>query len=385
MTPKERVIAALNLRVPDRIPWGEHSIDYNIYEMILGRESFLHAKFKETKAYWDGRRDEVVESYKRDSVDIVRALDMDLVTVSRVPPKDYRPVPLKPIDSDTYTDSEGAIYKISNVTGDLIKTPLNTAYFQLNITLDEVEDLIHDLTSQPAEADADESEYEVIGHVVKELGDTHFIIAPVNGIEWPRFGTIEEESWINLILEPEICKKIAEYQYLLTVRELGRLKALGVDGVLSVGDLGHTKGLAASPELYREIVYPYHSMLYTEYKKLGLYVLRHCCGHVWPIIHELCECNDAYEGIQESAGMDIVELKKAVGDKICLWGGIMHEHIHGGTARDIREDAIRSFRGAAKGGGFIMGSSHSLTINAQFENIMEMKRCRDELGVYPIR
>ena len=57
MTPRERVFAALEHREPDRIPWGEHSIDYNVYEDILGRETFVQAKMKEAQAYWDGRRE----------------------------------------------------------------------------------------------------------------------------------------------------------------------------------------------------------------------------------------------------------------------------------------------------------------------------------------
>lgn len=385
MTSKERVIAALEHREPDRIPWGEHSIDYNIFEMILGRKSLCHAKFKETKAYWEGRRDEVVDSYKRDMVDLVRALDMDLVTVSQVPPKGYAPEPFKQLSEDSYTDNEGNLYKVSCVTGDLMKVPLNTAFFQYDITEDEIDGLIETLKSQPLlPPDPNVSEYEFINHVVKELGKTHFIIAGVNGIEWPRFGKSEEESWMNLLLEPEICRKIAEYQYLQTSRELERLKASGVDGVLSVGDLGHTNSLAASPACYREIIYPYHQKLYEDYRRLGLYSMRHCCGHIWPVIHEVCETNDAYEGIQEYAGMDLLRLKQEVGDKICLWGGILHEHIHGGTPEEIREDALRAFRGAAPGGGYIMGSSHSLTINATYENIMMMKQCRDEYGSYPI-
>jgi hypothetical protein len=31
-----------------------------------------------------------------------------------------------------------------------------------------------------------------------------------------------------------------------------------------------------------------------------------------------------------------------------------------------------------------MGSSHSLSVGATRENILEMKRCRDEWGIYPI-
>jgi uroporphyrinogen-III decarboxylase len=187
------------------------------------------------------------------------------------------------------------------------------------------------------------------------------------------------------MLEPEICEKIAELQFKWTLRELDRIKASGVDGVLSVGDLGHTNSLAASPDIYRDIILKYHQKIYEECKKRDLYVLRHCCGHIWPIIDEIAETNDAYEGIQARAGMDIKLLKEKVGDRLALWGGILHENIHGGTTKDIRNDAIYTFKNAAKEGGLIMGSSHSLTIGASYDNVMEMKKCRDELGVYPMK
>ena len=47
MLPRERVFAALEHREADRIPWGEHSIDYNVYEDILGRETLVQAKMKD--------------------------------------------------------------------------------------------------------------------------------------------------------------------------------------------------------------------------------------------------------------------------------------------------------------------------------------------------
>ncbi|PIZ49457.1 MAG: hypothetical protein COY42_03885, partial [Armatimonadetes bacterium CG_4_10_14_0_8_um_filter_66_14] len=116
MTPKERVYATLEHREPDRIPWGEHSIDYNVYEDILGRKTLVQSKFRETKAYWDGRRDEVVEAIKRDRLDLIHALEMDIVFVSRVPPKGYHPQPLEQLDEVTFRDGAGDLLRISAST-----------------------------------------------------------------------------------------------------------------------------------------------------------------------------------------------------------------------------------------------------------------------------
>jgi len=103
------------------------------------------------------------------------------------------------------------------------------------------------------------------------------------------------------------------------------------------GDLGSSTNIMASPAIYREMVYPWHKLHAAKAHSLGLKVLKHCCGHIWPVI------------------------------------------------RDIRNDARYAFANAAPGGGYIMGSTHSLAVDAKVENIMQMKRCRDEWGTYPIR
>lgn len=85
MLARERVFKTLNHQEPDLVPWGEHWIDYNIYEDILGRETLVHAKMKETKARWEGRDREIIDSYKRDIVDLAEALGFDIVTVELFP------------------------------------------------------------------------------------------------------------------------------------------------------------------------------------------------------------------------------------------------------------------------------------------------------------
>ena len=382
MLPRERVFAALEHREPDRIPWGEHSIDYNVYEGILGRPTLAQAKMRETQAYWDGRRDEVVECIKRDRLDLVRALEMDIVFVGAVPPKDYRPEPMEKLDEGVYRDKDGSIYHVSATTHDLRPWKLNTAGY-VPPTIEGLQERIDRLDDEPP-GDPNDSRWEMVRHAVAEMKDTHFIMCTCGDLAFPGFGATEEESWMSLLLEPAICRKIAELQGKRLLREVEVYAQLGVDGIMPCGDLGSSTGLMASPEIYREMVYPHHKAHVEKAHRLGLKVLKHCCGHTWPVIDELAEVYDAYEGIQASAGMDIRRLKERVGDRLCLWGGIWHEHIILGGVQDIRSDARYAFEHAAPGGGYIMGSTHSLAVDAKLENILEMKRCRDEWGVYPI-
>lgn len=382
MLPRERVLAALEHREPDRIPWGEHFIDYNVYEDFLGRETFVHAKMKETQALWDGRRDEVVESYKRDIPDMIRALEMDIVHAYAVPPAGHPPEPMEKLDEETYRDAQGNLHRVSAATHRLMPYKKHTENY-VPPTVESLQAQIDRLDHRPL-GDPDDSRWELVRHLVKEMKDTHFVVLLCGDLEFPRFGATEEESWMNLLLQPEVCKKIAELRGRQMLREVRVLAQFGVDGIMPSGDLGSSTSLMASPRIYREMVYPWHKAHVEEAHRLGLPVLKHCCGHTWPVINELAELYDAYEGIQASGGMDIKALKERVGDRLCLWGGIWHEHIIHGSPEDIRSDARYSFEHAAPGGGYIMGSSHSLAVGAKKENILEMKRCRDEWGTYPI-
>ncbi|NUP99900.1 MAG: hypothetical protein HUU35_08600, partial [Armatimonadetes bacterium] len=368
MLPRERVFAALELRCPDRVPWGEHSIDHNVYQDFLGRPSWVQGKMKETLALWEGRRDEVVEGYKRDKIELVQALDMDLVSIGAVPPAGYTPTPMERVDEVTWRDGGGHLYRVSSATGNLMPYQRNTAGYRPP-TVASVQAQIDALDEQPPE-DPDDSRWELVHHVVREMKGTHFINLLTGDLAWPVFGATDEEQWMSLVEQPEVCAKLAELRGRQMLREVRVQAQLGVDGVMPCGDLGSSTSLMASPRIYREMIYPWHQAYVAEAHRLGLKVLKHCCGHVWPIIDELAGVYDAYESIQASAGMDIGELKRRVGHQTCLWGGIWHEHIIAGSVADIEADARYAFSTAATGGGFIMGSTHSLAVGAKPENIV---------------
>ncbi len=381
MLPRERVIAALEHREGDRLPWGEHSIDYNVYEDILGRRTFVASKMRLTQALWDGRRDEVVESYKRDVLDLVRALDFDIVTCVGLWPKDHRPAPMQKLDDVTYRDEKGSIYRVSSTTHDLMPYEVNRAAY-VPPTIESLERDIEKMEEEPL--DPNDARWELIRHAVKEMKKTHFIMCFCPDVNWPWFGATDEDQFMNLLLEPEICRKIAELNGRMSVRWVELYAKLGVDGIMPAGDLGSSTGMLASPEIFRDMMLPWLKKHVEAAHKAGLYVLKHCCGNCWPVVDDLADTYDAWEGIQASGGMDIRKLKKQVGDRLTLWGGIWHEHIILGSKEDIRKDARYAFKYAAPGGGYIMGSTHSLAVDAKRENILEMKRLRDTWGVYPI-
>ena len=96
MNGKTRIRCVLTDKPVDRIPIGFYAIDFDTVERLLGHETYLRAKAKSRIAFWEGRRDEVVQSWIEDTIQLYRKLDiLDIINLSAdacgiVPPKRLR-------------------------------------------------------------------------------------------------------------------------------------------------------------------------------------------------------------------------------------------------------------------------------------------------------
>ncbi len=383
MLPRERVATTLRHEEPDLVPWGEHSIDYNIYEIALGRETWVHSKFKETKGLWDGQRDEIVECYKRDIIELTEALGFDIITVGENPGAGYHPAPLEQLDHETFRDGAGNEYRISATTHNLMPYKTRTDNYSVP-TVEQLQEQIDHLEANPP-AKPEDSCWEVMRHVVGRMGKTHWINSCVGGIGFPVVGPTPEEQFLNLALHPELHDKLAELNAKQCMAQLPWYAEEGVDSVMPCADLGTSTALFAHPKELEEHVEHWWGVYIKRAHELGLKVIKHCCGCIWEALPAMTRAGfDGYEGIQASGTMDMKLLKERHGAALTLWGGVWNEHLILGTPDDIEADAKYAIRWGAPGGGFIYGATHSLAVGTKPENLMRMKECRQRYGVYPI-
>ena len=104
MNGKKRVHNAIARKPIDKIPLGFYAVDCDIIEKVIGRKTFVRDKIASKLALAEGRRAEVAESYKKDSVEFYRKIDCaDLIIpkeAALLPPRDYKPQRLKKIADD---------------------------------------------------------------------------------------------------------------------------------------------------------------------------------------------------------------------------------------------------------------------------------------------
>jgi hypothetical protein len=93
---------------------------------------------------------------------------------------------------------------------------------------------------------------------------------------------------------------------------------------------------------------------------------------------------DAYDPLEAKAGLDAVELRREFGHRIAFCGNSDIQVWESGDRDAIRREVLRKLN-AAKGGGFIFQSDHSVTSavsGATFDYIVKLVR---EYGRYPLR
>ncbi len=375
MTPKQRVIAALNHEEPDRVPTGENAVDYELVERILGHPTLYSARWRERQALWDGRRAEIVADYGAVHVELVRALEWDYVRAPVVPPdREYRrPVMTGPyswLDEDgreiRYDPNVGAITQRVNAT---------------DMTIDDLPDPDEPFVVDP-------SELEAVRHVVRELGETHFIIGrtPVDGT-FPFQQTVGlEEFLLRMVTDPDFVRRGVAVYVNRSIAYIEALLDAGCDAVMTTDDYASSHGSLMGPDRLREFILPGLARQVEAAHARGKYFVKHTDGDVWSTLDALVETGiDGWHGIQPSIGMDLRRLNERYGDRLCFFGGVNCETLVAGTPEEARAEVRYAIKHAGPGGGLVITCGNVVQPGAKLENYLAARQATRDYGAYPIR
>ena len=202
---------------------------------------------------------------------------------------------------------------------------------------------------------------------------------------WRIIGSVEALQ--KLALEPEL---IRDFNARITEFMIGigkaQVKAAGgaLSGLYIWGDVAYTRGMLFSPELWERLFYPYVKKMCEEFHSLGMKVIYHGCGDSRAIMDMLIDAGiDGYNPLEAKAGFDVVELKKKYGKRLAWVGNIDVRVLANGSKEDIKREVLRKLN-AAKGGGYIFQSDHSVPGNVPPENYTYALQLVKEFGGYPL-
>lgn len=182
----------------------------------------------------------------------------------------------------------------------------------------------------------------------------------------------------------EIINRIGAFYLEMTRAELEAGAGL-LDGFVIWGDVAYKKCTFMSPRYWREYFKPWVRQMAEAAHAAGLPVIYHGCGNVKAIFEDYIDMKiDAYNPLEVKAGMDAVELRRQYGHRIGFCGNSDMQVWESGDRDAIRREVLRKLN-AAKGGGYIFQSDHSVSSAVSghtYDYIVNLVR---EHGRYPIR
>jgi len=201
-----------------------------------------------------------------------------------------------------------------------------------------------------------------------------------NLMEWGQFLCRNDGFFMLLAGDPERAHRLLDA---LTEIHLQRLEAVlpalgdSIDIVLFGDDLGMQTGPQVSPAMYREFFKPRHARMWKRAKELSRAKVKlHCCGGVRPLLDDLIEAGlDAINPVQIScSGMEAAGLKRDFGSRLCLWGGGCDTQrlLAEGTPDEVRQHVRQQIETLSPGGGFVFQQVHNIMANIQPENVVAM-------------
>jgi uroporphyrinogen decarboxylase len=356
---RQRVLSALSCHQPDRVPVVDY-VDVPVLQQtahILG----LKAPGLETE---EVQLREVVEL----TVRVIEALDLDAI---------FTGVSIGEalITSGRSQDKFGCIYRVSE----------HGESFVIQGPVKERADLRgFDMASQLEPGD-----FAQASALVDKAGRgrAHFLATqdPFR-TSWTLRGGMEH-LLLDYVLHPELVHDLARVatDYNMALAEMAIELDLGVDALFMGGDLADERTTLMSPRHYREFIKPYHKEIADHAHRLGLEIVKHTDGNLWPILDDFVEVGfDAFHPVQPQC-MDIGEVKEHLAGKMCIIGNIdCRDLLPFGTSSAVIEAVKETIARAAPGGGYILSSSNSIHPGVRAENLIAMVEAARAYGVYDL-
>ncbi len=158
-----------------------------------------------------------------------------------------------------------------------------------------------------------------------------------------------------------------------------------LDGFVIWGDVAYKKSTFMSPSYWRQHFKPWVARMVELAHRHGLPVIYHGCGNVKAIFPDFIEMGiESYNPLEAKAGMDVLELRRRYGQAIGFCGNSNVQVWESGDRAAIRREVLGKLN-AAKGGGYIFQSDHSVSSAVSghtYDYIVQLVR---QYGQYPLR
>jgi uroporphyrinogen decarboxylase len=382
LTPRERLLVALDHREPDRVP-----ID------LGGNQTGIHKVAYEKLLAELGLREQIeimdlVQQLARPSETVLERLHVDTRYVWAKGAARFQGTVVKRQRDGRawhdFTDEFGVTWSMpldSPLYFDISHSPL------AGLSLSQIQ-------AYPFPNGADPTRFEGLRDRILTLKKEtpYAVVSGISGVVYEICWYLRglENLFADMIEAPETFETIIDRTlqfwldwFRLFLDEVGDI----VDVIMIGDDLAGQAGPLFSPKIYRRIIQPRQKRL-TQYirSRSPARLWYHSCGSVIEYIPDLIDNGvQILNPVQISAkGMDPAFLKASYGNRLCFWGGgVDTQHVlPRGTTDEVRENVRRNVSIFKPGGGYVFNGVHNIQADVPARNILAMYDEAVEAGRY---
>ncbi|MBN1249194.1 MAG: uroporphyrinogen-III decarboxylase-like protein [Anaerolineae bacterium] len=187
-----------------------------------------------------------------------------------------------------------------------------------------------------------------------------------------------EQAYMDLVMNPEMVHYCLDQLFDFCYENTTRIYE-AIPGRVNVSyvaeDMGSQESLLFSPKQIHEFLIPRMKRMIDLAHSAGAYAFFHSDGAVRRIIPDMIEAGiDVLNPIQwRCKGMERKGLKRDFGDRIVFHGGVDNQQtLPFGTVADVREEVAANIEILGEGGGYIIAPCHNIQANTPPENVVAM-------------
>ncbi len=369
MNSHERVIAAMECRPVDRVPvlpclWFNHIARVaNVpYGHLLAWPERMYAAARKAWEFYgsDGLRIMMTPPQGWREGTEVTEVNGEIILVSQ---KDRHPVAKFDLSGGGKIELLDGKFRILDRDGWPSDLQVKSASDVKNIPMTSARDVVRN------------GQIDGIRKLVKELAGRCFVVSfttggfTINALIRLR-GAMQ--GMMDLVDDPSLVHAIIDRCLEGAIEKGKALADAGVAG-LYFGDSSASSSMI-SPDHYREYCAPAYKTFITAMRayRPDLKLYQHCCGDYNPILEMAAEEGaDALHGLDPSKGMDLKDIRRRIGRKICLWGGVATGTLLTGTPEKVRQESWQCIRDGGPEG-FILDAACAIPPASPFDNVRAM-------------
>lgn len=337
MNSRERVVAALHLKEPDRVPFTDF-VDTAVKQKIMGTEAI-----------------DEVEFAKKIGMDAIYFTDYSTPLFCKSHSEDQNQPKAYGLTGETEFIGEGLIRTEKDLDKIVLPDPHNERFYD------------------PAKQFMDQyhgSDLAIYAGL-RPFGMFNTIYSmPMMDFADALYDNIE---LINTMMDIFI-------EWNLVIIE--KLHSLGLDFIMTYNDMAYKEGPLVSPQVFREVFLPKMKIVADAIKIPWAF---HSDGNLTIIMEDLLSLGMNAVNPFEPPVMDLKVAKEKWGDRICLWGNIDLVHtLPYGTVAEVGAEVKQRIQEAGPNGGYICATANSITHWCKIENIFAMTAAVRKYGTYPL-